>query len=64
MKIIRTARFVCFTLFLLAAGLPATAQVGFADAEALALKAFLQQNFGNTNAAGTGSSGPQGDERC
>src|SRR5882672_4709855 len=50
MHLARTSRVVCFTMFLLAARLPTWAQNHFSDADAAAIKAFLQQNFGNTNA--------------
>lgn len=50
MTITRSVPFVYFTLFILATGLPATAQVGFTEAETVTAKGFLQQNLGNTNA--------------
>jgi serine-type D-Ala-D-Ala carboxypeptidase/endopeptidase len=42
-------RLICFAPLLLAAQLAAAAQSGFTDAEADAIKAFLQQNLGDTN---------------
>ena len=37
-------------MLLLSAGLPTAAQSRFVDDEADGFKAFLQENFGNTNA--------------
>src|SRR6185369_12740347 len=50
MNIARASRSIYFAIFLLAAGFPAAAENGFTNAEADAIKAFLQQNFGHTNA--------------
>jgi len=46
---IRTIRFVCFTILLLATQFLDAAQNGFTDAEAEAIQVFLHENFGNTN---------------
>jgi len=50
MSISTTIRFVCFTILLLATQFLAAAQNGFTDAEADAIRAFLRENFSNTNA--------------
>ena len=46
----RTARFVCYAAILFAAPFPAAAQNSFTDAEADGIKAFLHDNFRQTNA--------------
>src|SRR6266705_4428943 len=46
----RTARLVCCTAILFAAQFPAAAQNSFTDAEADGIKAFLHDNFRQTNA--------------
>src|SRR6266404_9190618 len=50
MKITITARFVCFAALLLTPRFPAVAQNHFVDAEADGIKAFLRDNFRQTNA--------------
>jgi len=50
MSITRTARFVCYVVLLFAAPFQAEAQNSFTDAEAEGIKAFLHDNFRQTNA--------------
>src|SRR6266516_348573 len=50
MNISTTIRFVCFTILLLATQFRAAAQNSFTDAEADGIKAFLLDNFRQTNA--------------
>ena len=50
MSMVRTARFVCYAAILFAAPFPAAAQNSFTDAEADGIKAFLHDNFRQTNA--------------
>src|SRR2546427_9300398 len=50
MSISRTARFVCYAALLLAAQFAAAAQNSFTDAEADGIRAFLHDNFRQTNA--------------
>ncbi len=45
-----TARFICFAALLLRTSFPATAQNTFTDGEADGIKAFLHENFRQTNA--------------
>ena len=47
-RIIR--RFVCFSMLLLSTRFPAVAENDFDEADADSIKAFLRQNFANTNA--------------
>jgi len=50
MNIVPTRRFVSFIMLLLAAQFLAAAQNSFTDSEADGLKAFLRDNFRQTNA--------------
>src|SRR5258708_20979037 len=50
MSITKTVRFVCYVAPLFAAQFPAAAQNSFTDAEADGIKAFLHDNFRQTNA--------------
>src|SRR6476661_1260948 len=50
MSITKTVRFVCCATLLFVAQFPAAAQDSFTDAEAEGIKAFLHDNFRQTNA--------------
>jgi len=50
MSMVRTARFVCYAALLFAAPFPAAAQNSFSEAEADGIRAFLHDNFRQTNA--------------
>lgn len=50
MNLAKALRFVCFTLLMLVATLPAVAQKDFTDADAHAVQVFLRKTFTNDNA--------------